>query len=617
MKPIMIFSFTNQGAQLNKQVHKKLTELSYVCDSYTAKSTCSCSGIPAFPQPISEMVGTQWGRVSFIFIGATGIAVRYIAPYVKDKYTDSAVLSMDENGAFVIPVVSGHIGGGVALAETLAQAIGAVPVITTATDIQSKFAVDIFAKNNKLQITNRHIAKEISVSILNNKKVGLYYDIPFICEQLEHFRNDVEIVNTSEELQDYTYGIWITSQQKEAAGKKHILYLIPEEEPEIIVGIGCRKGITKEQIESALVQVLMTHQLALKDIKALASIDRKREEQGIVELAKDLQVPFVTYSTEELQKVESVSVTSTFVEQTVGVDNVCERAARVASGQGMLIQPKTCIGPVTISLARADRVETRNTVLVFAGTTEGRELIGYLQQFKIKIYAYVATDYGAACIPDYSNVEVLHGRLNQQEMECFIKAHKVQTVVDATHPFAVEVTKNIQGACKQSKVEYLRLLRESLDYTCNISADRNEEIVYVNSVEAAVAYLKGTQGNIFITTGSKELRRYTEIPDYNKRCYARVLSTNQAMQESCSLGFEGKHLIAMQGPFSVEMNLAMLQATESAYFVTKESGATGGFEEKRRAASLAQCTLVVIGRPKEVGMSMKEMKVFVSRRFTC
>ena len=128
------------------------------------------------------------------------------------------------------------------------------------------------------------------------------------------------------------------------------------------------------------------------------------------------------------------------------------------------------------------------------------------------------------------------------------------------------------------------------------------------SVEEAVEYLKKTGGNVLISTGSKELHLYTRIKDYKERCFARVLSTQEAVAEAVRLGFEGKHLIAMQGPYSEELNLAMLKHINAAYFVTKESGGAGGFEEKKKAAQKAGAELIVIARPKEEGKSLQEVK---------
>ena len=154
-------------------------------------------------------------------------------------------------------------------------------------------------------------------------------------------------------------------------------------------------------------------------------------------------------------------------------------------------------------------------------------------------------------------------------------------MIDATHPFAQLVTGEIRGACEISGVQYLRCLREEME----AMPDEADRVIWAQSVEDAVEYLQNTEGKILITTGSKETdKNIQKLTEYKERCFARVLSTEQAVMESVALGFEGKHLIAMQGPFSKEMNVATIHQTGAKYFVTKESGKAGGFGEKVQAA---------------------------------
>lgn len=274
-------------------------------------------------------------------------------------------------------------------------------------------------------------------------------------------------------------------------------------------------------------------------------------------------------------------------------------------------------------------------ILIFSGTTEGNMLAEMLSRYPVKVYLSVATDYGRICAGTYQNMVVLTGRKNEKEIAALIRDRQISLVIDATHPFAQIVTENVKTACEVCNVQYIRCLRESLpetqklvSSTCcfhkttmdisgtDVQADRTVQVIEVDSVREAVSFLKTTTGNILITTGSKELKEYTEIPDYQSRCYARVLSTEQAVSESCALGFEGRHLIAMQGPFSKEMNTALLRYTAASYFVTKESGKAGGFPEKLEAAAEAGAVLVVIGRPKEAGMTLKEVQSYLEEYLT-
>ena len=244
-----------------------------------------------------------------------------------------------------------------------------------------------------------------------------------------------------------------------------------------------------------------------------------------------------------------------------------------------------------------------NKILLFAGTTEGRELAEYLVERKVKVHACVATPYGESLLPKNRLLSISHQRLDECQMRELIKEFAPRYVVDATHPFAKEVTENIKRACIEVKAPYIRLLRE---------AGQAGESVCVEDVEAAVEYLEGTSGNILVTTGSKELENYTRLTNYQERIFARVLSVGDVAVKCEELGIRGRHLICMQGPFSVEMNLAMLREYKISYLVTKESGIAGGYPEKCEAAAMAGVGLVVIGRPQqEAGMSLEEVIKFL------
>lgn len=265
-------------------------------------------------------------------------------------------------------------------------------------------------------------------------------------------------------------------------------------------------------------------------------------------------------------------------------------------------------------------------ILIFAGTTEGRELAEYVAEIGAGCYVSTATEYGRELLGNHPGICPVTGRMDEEQIRHFLKDKKIRLVVDATHPFAREATENIRGACAGTGVQYVRCLREQGMNPMNPGEEPEEEerpgegpggknrMVVVDSVSRAVEYLKRTTGNILITTGSKELHLYTALEGYRERCFARVLSTAEAVEESVQLGFLGKHLIAMQGPFSREMNLALLRQTGASYFVTKESGKAGGFEEKLAAAKDAGAVLVVIGRPDETGESVEKTKEIIRQK---
>lgn len=248
-----------------------------------------------------------------------------------------------------------------------------------------------------------------------------------------------------------------------------------------------------------------------------------------------------------------------------------------------------------------------NNLLLFAGTTEGREVASYLSGSNSEVYVCVATEYGKTQIAECDNIHVLAGRLTKEEMEALSKERNIGIVIDATHPFAKVVSENIKNMCGILHLPYIRVLRNE--------AAKDLPAVYVSDMQEAAEYLKKTEGNILVTTGSKELSPYLAIPDCHKRCFVRVLSTAEAVEACISHGFEGTHLIAMQGPFSYEMNLALLSHIDAKYLVTKESGDTGGYDEKIQAAVEAGVVPVVIGRPKENGYTLKELYAMLEETY--
>lgn len=255
---------------------------------------------------------------------------------------------------------------------------------------------------------------------------------------------------------------------------------------------------------------------------------------------------------------------------------------------------------------------TNKGAVVFAGTSEGRSIIEYITAAGIHVHACVATKYGEDVLPSHELLHVSHERMDEARMKEYLADVCPDIVIDATHPYAKEATENIRSASASLAIPYIRLLRDTTDCSAAVS-DTN---IYVDSPEEAAAFLSGTSGNILLTTGSKELPAFTSVPGYKERLYARVLSLPDIVSECDSLGLRGAHLICMQGPFSEEMNTAILHQTNAAFLVTKETGAAGGFPEKVRAARKCGARLVIIGKPvKEQGTSLSECISMLSHRF--
>ena len=245
---------------------------------------------------------------------------------------------------------------------------------------------------------------------------------------------------------------------------------------------------------------------------------------------------------------------------------------------------------------------------VFAGTTEGRELVEFLSSQALSVTACVATEYGETLLTPRDNLTISAQRLTQGEMEALFSREKFDLVIDATHPYASVVTENIAAACEAAGVRYQRLLRSG--------CAAGEDAVFVPDIPAAVDYLNGTEGTILLTTGSKELAKYTGLADFANRVYARVLPMEESLKLCQSAGLKPAHILAMQGPFSEEMNVAMLKSIGAKYLVTKDSGTTGGFDEKVSAARAAGAALVIIGRPPQrEGLTLPETIDFLCREF--
>lgn len=301
----------------------------------------------AVHESLSAWAGEQMAsHHALIFVGACGIAVRAIAPWITDKLHDSPVLVMDEQGQYVIPLLSGHVGGANELAARLAEALGAIPVITTATDLHGSFAVDLFAKRNDLWICNKEGIARVSSKVLSGEEITMSVqtghlaadeDIPTgirLCAYPPAEKVDVLIADGTEEI-----------FRKESAE----LLLQPKK---YILGVGCKKNTDSAKLDSFLKKILDEQGIVIEQIAALASIDVKKEERCLLEFSEKYRIPFWTYTAQELQAVPGEFHSSEFVKVQVGVDNVCERAAMKAAGaDGRICRAKQAQDGMTVAIA--------------------------------------------------------------------------------------------------------------------------------------------------------------------------------------------------------------------------------------------------------------------------
>ena len=246
-------------------------------------------------------------------------------------------------------------------------------------------------------------------------------------------------------------------------------------------------------------------------------------------------------------------------------------------------------------------------IWLIGGTSEGRALIKALANFNVELFVSVATDYGAQLIEKQDNLTTLAERMDLEKMRAFLQEHKPDCVIDATHPYATIVTATVQKACALESTKYLRLLRpvgEAGDYI--IAKDFSEAVELLNNLE----------GNIFLTTGSKNLKDFTGVENYKERIALRVLPMESSLQSALELGYKPANIVCMQGPFSKELNVATLKKFNSKFMVTKDSGEVGGFLEKVAAAQEAGAKLIVIGRTtEEQGESYEEILKYLRDNF--
>lgn len=272
-----------------------------------------------------------------IFIGATGIAVRGIAPYVKDKATDPAVIVIDDTATFVVSLLSGHLGGANELTKSLAKSLKATPVITTATDNNNVWAIDSFAVENNYNIKNVRKIKGISGRLLSKNDVTLYTDFEVTSKLPENIVLTDDVLDANIIISDVGYEF-------------EEIVLVPKI---YSIGIGCKKRTKVSDLYNFVMDTLEGEYLSPLSVECIASIDIKAEERAIVSLAKKLKVPFNTYTAKELNSIKGEFTPSAFVEKTVGTDNVCERSA-VAGNGGNLIVKKTSFEGMTIAIAKRD-----------------------------------------------------------------------------------------------------------------------------------------------------------------------------------------------------------------------------------------------------------------------
>ena len=341
--------FTERGAWVCRRLFHKLKETGEECEAIIPKRFLREEWKKEGLKEREEEFLSQWTGKMFaekramIFVSATGIAVRAIAPWIRDKMTDPPVVTVDEGAQFVIPLLSGHVGGANELARHIADWLEAVPVITTATDVNGKFAVDLFASAYHMTIIDRKEAKNISAAVLEGKQIGVFSDLP-----IKKLPDGFVMDRWCEE------NICITVKDPSFPEKKaSYLRLVPRA---VVLGVGCRRGTDPEFMKENVFALLKEHGIDPAAVKAIASVDVKQDEPAVLGLkqvfdGECLHQPCEQrfYTPEQLNQVPGDFKESAFVKKQIGVGNVCERSACAAGGK-LLVEKQAGDG---ITLAAA------------------------------------------------------------------------------------------------------------------------------------------------------------------------------------------------------------------------------------------------------------------------
>lgn len=338
---VSIFSVTKGGYVLSKQLNKHYPE----AELYTMKKIGN-SPDHLMDGNFKQCVAEAFSRdTAIVFVMATGIVVRTLAPLLQHKSIDPAIIVLDEKGQHVISLLSGHIGGGNALAYEIAKKIGGQAVITTSSDVQEKIAVDVLAINNDLVIDSMHDAKMMASAIVNDEHITLVSDGEIKVPLDDKWR--VLTPEAYQQLEEATIENLLVISNRLNHGES-TLSLIPRN---IVLGVGCRRATSKVRLLEAIHSALERYNLDIRSVRKLATVDVKADEIGLIEVASELKLPLQIIDREQIKSIQNNFRGSDFVEKTIGVRAVCEPVAMLASERpGVFLMRKTAFEGITIAI---------------------------------------------------------------------------------------------------------------------------------------------------------------------------------------------------------------------------------------------------------------------------
>jgi len=335
-KKLAVWVLTPHGIALADQVAQALPH----SDLFASQKLGPDSPYTGFSS-LAKSLARVWDHYdAHYFIMAAGIVVRTIAPLIQDKTKDPAVVCGDEAGRFVVSLVSGHIGGANELAAKLSAILGATPVITTATDVNQVPAIDVIARDQGLYIENTQSIKHVSMAFIKGEPLPVHDPFNLVLPHLPS-----KLINNSAVFTTDKPGIWVDYTVRYLP--ERVLVLRPRM---LVAGMGCRRGVTRQELEDHLRQVLQAHRISLNSLSKIVSVDLKADEPGLLELAKTLNLPIKFYTRDQLDQVKTVPNPSLLVNKHIGVKSVCEAAAMLATGNAELLIPKAASRTVTLAL---------------------------------------------------------------------------------------------------------------------------------------------------------------------------------------------------------------------------------------------------------------------------
>lgn len=343
-----VVAVTRQGADLAQKIKEKIPDYEIQLFLPAGKAD-EVTEAEKYQGSLRQLLAQIWPKYeAVICIMALGIVVRLIAPHIKDKRQDPAVVVLDEKGLHVISVLSGHLGGANALTLQIGQVIGAEPVITTATDVNNLPAIEMMAREMDLTIENFGLVKNINAAIVDGEPFNIYTDSLLNTDWPEF----IKVWPTSAYHQDNP-GLQVIITNKNLIFSKHTLVLRPKN---LILGVGCRRNIDQTKIMAAIDEALNKSGYAVKSLKTLASIDIKADEAGLLQAAKQLQLPLRFFSADEINQLFATEKGkglnfSQFVYDQLGVGGVCEAVTLLSSQEARLVFPKMKMAGVTVAIA--------------------------------------------------------------------------------------------------------------------------------------------------------------------------------------------------------------------------------------------------------------------------